>query len=110
MICHMVDHTNALFKRDGQSWYVVAHAAGITEAEIVAGLLRSAGIPVFLFREASSTAIPLSVGPLGGVDVVVPESYYAEATALVDEDDDGGWDELPPTTGSTDGEADLADE
>ena len=56
-------------------------------AEIPAGLLRTASIPVFLFREAAgSSAIPLSYGLLGGVDVAVPEAYYAEASALLDDD------------------------
>ena len=36
---------------------------------------------------------PLSVGLLGGVDVAVPEAYYLEARALLDEAPDF-WDEL----------------
>ncbi len=80
----------ALIKKRGpdqKTWYVVAHTADLASAAIPAGLLRSAGIPVFLFREAvGSSAIPLSVGLLGGVDVAVPEAYYLEAAALLDDD------------------------
>ncbi len=76
-------------------WYVVAHAVDMTSAAIPAGLLRSADIPVFLFREAAGqSALPLSVGMLGGVDVAVPESFYTEALALLEADDDTP-DELP---------------
>jgi hypothetical protein len=91
---------NAIIKwrgPDRQTWYVVARAADLVAAEIPAGLLRSAGIPVFLFREAAgSSALPLTVGLLGGVDVAVPEAYYAEASALLDPDADDLSGELPP--------------
>ncbi|MBI5960830.1 MAG: DUF2007 domain-containing protein, partial [Chloroflexi bacterium] len=73
---------------DRKTWYVVAFAVDMVTAEIPAGLLRSAGIPVFLFREAAgSSAIPVSVGLLGGVDVGVPEAYYDEALALIEGED-----------------------
>ncbi|MBN1681820.1 MAG: DUF2007 domain-containing protein [Anaerolineae bacterium] len=96
----MDDHTNALTVRgpDQTPWYVVDHAPGITAAEIVAGRLRTANIPVFLSREAAAnSAIPLSVGLLGGVDVAVPEAFYAEALLLL-EGDETDLDELPPPT------------
>lgn len=79
-----------------QDWYVVAEAVDLTSAEIPAGLLRSAEIPVYLFREAiSSSALPLSIGPLSGVQVAVPAAYYLEAKTLL-EMDDAAWDELLP--------------
>ncbi len=93
----MDNNPQALTKRRGpdqRTWYVVAHTPDLTTAAIPAGLLRSADIPVFLFHEALGTsAIPLSVGLLGGVDVAVPEAYYLEARALLDEAPDF-WDEL----------------
>ena len=83
---------------DQRIWYVVAHAVDMTSAAIPAGLLRSANIPVFLFREAAGqSAIPLSVGLLGGVDVAVPEAFYDEALALLEADAEPP-DELPPDT------------
>ncbi len=70
---------------DRKTWYIVAHATDLASAEIPAGLLRGANIPVMLLREAAgSSAIPLTVGLLGGVDVAVPEAYYEEARALLD--------------------------
>ncbi len=87
---------------DQKLWYVVAHAVDMTSASIPAGLLRSAGIPVFLFREAAGqSALPLSVGLLGGVDVAVPQAFYAEALALLEEDDPPP-DVLPPQATSPD--------
>jgi hypothetical protein len=97
----MTDNSNAIIKRRGPDramWYVVAHAVDMTTATIPAGLLQSAGIPVFLFREAiGSSALPLSVGKMGGVDIAVPEAYYEEALALLGPaDDDDPLDQLPP--------------
>lgn len=103
----MDDNPQALIKRRGpdqRTWYVVARTADLAAAAIPAGLLRSADIPVFLFHEALGTsAIPLSVGLLGGVDVAVPEAYYLEARALLDEAA-GFLDELEP------GDEDVPDE
>ncbi len=93
----MSDNPNAIIKRRGpdqELWYVVAHAMDMTSAAIPAGLLRSAGIPVYLFREAVGSAIPVTFGKMGGVDVAVPEAYYAEAVVLL-EDDGENFDELP---------------
>ncbi|MBN1202114.1 MAG: DUF2007 domain-containing protein [Anaerolineae bacterium] len=89
------DQTDIVKRRgpDAKVWYVVAYAMGMAEAEISAGLLRSAGIPVFLFREAVGSAIPVSYGLMGGVEVAVPEAYYAEAMTLLEEENDS--DEPP---------------
>jgi hypothetical protein len=79
---------------DRKTWYIVAHATDLASAEIPAGLLRGANIPLVMIREAASSAIPLSVGLLGGVDIAVPEAYYEEAQALLDPDRDDDPDEL----------------
>lgn len=101
-----MNDNHALTRRgpDNKPWYVVASTAGMLEAEIIAGLLRSANIPLFLFREASSTAIPLSFGLIGGVDVLVPEDYYEEASALLETHEGRILNELPPDTDDPDEE------
>jgi hypothetical protein len=93
-----MNEQNALTKRgpDDRLWYIVAQAGGMADAEITAGLLRSARIPVYLFREAINSALPLTVGLFGGVEIAVPEAYYAEALALLDAGET--LDELPPGT------------
>lgn len=85
-------------------WTIVAHAPDLATAEIPAGLLRSAGIPVFLFREAAGSAIPVTVGLLGGVDVAVPEAYYQEAKAILDADFRHPLDEVLPGASEPDEE------
>ncbi len=106
----MDDESNAIIRRQGpdqKTWYVVAHAPDMATAAIPAGLLKNAHIPVFMFREAAgSSAIPLSYGLLGGVDVAVPEEYYPEAAALLDEDTSS--DEL--SDGFDDSDEDWEDE
>jgi len=101
----MAKNTRMIQRRgpDDRAWYIVAEAMGMTEAEIVAGLLRSAGIPVYLFREALGTAMPVTVGLFGGVQVAVPEAFYAEAMTLLD----GEQDELP--AGADDADEDSLD-
>ncbi len=94
MICRMDENAIIRHNLNGNTWYVVDRASDITNAEITAGLLRISGIPVLLLREAVGSAIPVMFG-LGGVDVAVPEAYYTEAMALLDQDDDHSG-ELPP--------------
>lgn len=72
---------------DNRPWYVVATAPGEAVAAIIAGRLKTAGIPVWIYRESAGAAIGLSVGPLGTVEVLVPEDYYEEALALLEADD-----------------------
>jgi hypothetical protein len=89
MISFMSDNRLIRYTPDHKTWIVVAYAPDMVTAEIPAGLLRSAGIPVFLFREAAgSSAIPVTFGLLGGVEVGVPEAYYQEALTLIEGDDE----------------------
>jgi hypothetical protein len=64
-------------------WTVVASAAGSLEAEIVAGLLRTAGIPCFIQQESAARAIGLTMG-LGAINVLVPSQFEEEALVLLD--------------------------
>lgn len=106
------DESKHIVKRrgpDDRVWYIVAEAQGMTEAEIVGGLLRTAGIPVYFFREALGTALPVSVGLVGGVQVAVPEQYYDEAMTLLESDEnDMPFEEIG--AGSGDDEFDDFDE
>ncbi len=73
-------------------WVVVAHATGQTEAEIVAGRLRTEDIPCYIHQEGIGRVLGLSVG-LGLVTVLVPIQFEDEAVALLD---DVSMDDLPP--------------
>ncbi len=81
---------NRLTRRgpDNRAWYVVATAAGEAEAAIIAGLLKSAEIPVWTYFESAGRAIGLGVGMLGAVEVMVPPEYYDEAMDLLEGVDD----------------------
>jgi hypothetical protein len=68
---------------DRRDWYVVAQPGGEAETAIIVGALRSANIPFWVSRESAGTAIVLTAGLLGNIDVLVPEAYYAEAMALL---------------------------
>ncbi len=65
-------------------WVIVAHASNRMEAEVIAGLLRSEDIPVFIRQEGAGQAIGINVGILGLVDVMVPSQLEELATSLLD--------------------------
>jgi hypothetical protein len=64
---------------------VVYTAAGPGLAEIVKSALLAAGIPAETSREGAGAVYGFTVGPLGMVDILVPEEDAAEAEALLDD-------------------------
>lgn len=62
---------------------VVTRVYGTFEAEILRGLLESFGIPVVLSHESAGTAIGLSVGALGEVEVLVPSTNLDKARDII---------------------------
>lgn len=78
-----------MLRRKGEGdWTVVAEVMGLMEAEIIAGLLRTADIPCYLHRDSIGAALGISAGPLGFIKVLVPSQFEAEAFALLEDDDD----------------------
>ncbi len=69
---------------DERNWFVVATASGEAEASIYVGLLKSAGIPVWVYRESAGAAIGLGVGILGTVFIMTPEEFHEDALALLE--------------------------
>lgn len=67
-------------------WKVVATTAGILPAEIIAGRLRSEGIPARAWQEGAGEALGVTVGLLGNGHVEVPESFAERAEALLAEE------------------------
>lgn len=78
----------SLRRQDQGDWTVVAYAMGIEEAEIIAGLLRSFEIPVFIKQEAAGRAFGLSFGVLGAIRLLVPARFEQAALALLEDDND----------------------
>lgn len=77
---------------DEPSRWVVIAIVGWAEAEVMRSKLESQNIPCLLQRESAGVAIGLTIGPLGEVRVLVPESLSERAIELLEEDivDDGG--------------------
>lgn len=71
--------------RPRETWIEIAQASSRAEAEIIAGLLRGADIPVYI---EPMQAVPVAVfGDLGlGMRLFVPETQYDEACDLLDDD------------------------
>ncbi len=66
-------------------WIVVYTAAGLIQAEIIKSLLESAELPVQLSQDSAGAVYALTVGPMGEVDVLVPDARAAEAQALIEQ-------------------------
>ncbi len=64
---------------------VVFVANGKLEAESIKILLESFGIPAYINQESAGTTYGLTVGPLGEVDIQVPDKYLAEAKKVIDD-------------------------
>ncbi|MHC1741043.1 MAG: DUF2007 domain-containing protein [Anaerolineaceae bacterium] len=78
---------------------VVYVANGKLEAESVKILLESFGISAFINQESAGSTYGLTVGPLGEVDVFVPEKYIIQAKSVI-EDMQKGLLELPDNEGN----------
>jgi hypothetical protein len=56
----------------------------MAEAVLAAARLQDRDIPVRIQQEAASSAIPVSVGILGEIDVLVPASMLEQALAVLE--------------------------
>jgi hypothetical protein len=77
-------------------WVPVLAVFNMAQAALAIARLRDEGIPAQLRHEAASTAIPVSVGILGMIDVIVPEPMSEKAMLILD------IDEEEPESGSED--------
>jgi hypothetical protein len=84
-----------------EKWEVVIEAPGDLQAEIIRNLLEAQGIKVFLNQEGAGRAVGLTLGPLGQVQVLVPEHQSQAARQIVDDYYDGKYE--------TDGENDSGE-
>ena len=67
-----------------EDWVEVASVGDDEEAQIVAGLLESEGIPVEI-EGVTNSAFPENLGALGDTRVMVPPDRADEARALIAE-------------------------
>ena len=75
-------------------WVSVTKIQGDLQAELLRGLLKAQEIPVHLSREGAGRAFGITVGPLGEVDVLVPEAYIQEAKIIIEMYNQGNLENL----------------
>jgi len=63
----------------------VGIADGQVEAEIIKGLLTANGVEVWLSQESAGTALGLTVGAMGEVEIMVRAEQAEEARSLLDQ-------------------------
>lgn len=68
-----------------EQWINVYSEYGRLSAELIRILLESRNIPVQLIQEGVGAAYGLTVGPLGTVSILVPESRSSEAKQLLED-------------------------
>jgi hypothetical protein len=68
-----------------EKWEVITEVPGDLQAEILRNLLEVEGIKVFLNQEGAGRAVGLTLGPMGQVQVMVPEHQSQEARRIVDD-------------------------
>ncbi len=66
-------------------WELVIEVSGEFQANLLRNLLEAQGIKVFLNQEGAGKAYGLTVGPLGQVQILVPEYQSQEARQIVDD-------------------------
>jgi hypothetical protein len=65
------------------NWVVLVKVAGELQAELLRGLLESQDIPVRLLQEGAARAVGLTVGPLGEVEIMVPNRNLSQARSVL---------------------------
>lgn len=73
---------------------VVYIANGTLDGESVKILLESFGIPAYTNQQSAGMTYGLTVGPLGEVDIMVPDKYIEQAKKVIS-DMENGLLELP---------------
>jgi|Deesub1362A_J573_1020465.scaffolds.fasta_scaffold02324_7 hypothetical protein len=68
-----------------ETWVRVDEVQGMLQAEILAGLLRAQGLEVRLSQESAAAAIGLNVGPMGVVEIQVPQGQEARARKVLED-------------------------
>lgn len=66
-------------------WELVTEVSGELQADLLRNLLEAQGIQVFLNQEGAGKAYGLTVGPLGQVQVLVPEHQSQLARQIVED-------------------------
>ena len=77
-----------------QNWVQVTTVQAEVQAELLRGLLEAQEIPVFLSVEGAGRALGLSYGPMGEVNILVPDKFQAEAINIIRQYDSGDFEDM----------------
>ena len=66
-------------------WELITTVSGELQADLLRGLLEAEGIKVFLNQEGAGKVYGLTMGPMGEVQVLVPENQSEIARQIVDD-------------------------
>ena len=65
-------------------WAKLLETPGTLSAEVIAGRLRSEGIPAWVWQQGAGRAMGLTYGPMGRGHVMVPEEFLEDAERILD--------------------------
>jgi hypothetical protein len=66
-------------------WELITTVSGELQADLLRNLLEVEGIKVFLNQEGAGKAYGLTMGPMGEVQILVPENQSELARQIVDD-------------------------
>lgn len=78
---------------DSPNWVQVYKTYGLPEAHIIAGQLKSEGIPAMVHPLEAGSRIGINVGKLGEVAVMVTEDRFDEAEDIIFEPLPENWED-----------------
>ena len=68
-----------------EKWELITKVSGELQAELLGNLLKAQGVKVFLNQEGAGRAYGLTVGPMGEVQILVPEHQSQEARRIIND-------------------------
>ncbi len=79
-------------ENSGSEYVPVYTANGTLAAEMIRGFLESQGIPAMIRGESAGSAYGFTMGPMGEVEIYVPQSRAEEAEGLLNDMEEGKFD------------------
>ena len=95
-------HPNSAESSEEIKWVKFWETSGSISAEVIAGRLKSEGVPAWVWQQGAGTAMGLTYGPMGRGHVMVPEEQLDEARKIMATDltpeaeEEGDWPDAEP--------------
>ena len=91
-----------------QDWTVVDEVAGSFQADVIEWLLKAQEIPVLVSKPGAGVAIGVTLGSLGRVQILVPNSELERARQVVEDYYSGAFGDMD--LADIDGDVEQADD